>query len=185
MSIIMVETGTAIPNFLDSAVGLVAKTCQIPATMGVADGKYKTVFAGTPFPANDATAIGIVFQDVDVTDGDAVGTLMVAGRVITECVTVSQNAKSALIGKGIVFVNAEEVTRGFSVTYDEDDGTGTVPVDTNVYAPGDVAVVDATYPLTKTGSAQTGWALTSGGDAVDAPIQMEADVVLYPVWTAD
>ena len=70
MSILKTEIGTAIPNFLDSEVGLVTKTAQIPQSMGQADGDRKTVFAGTVFPANTSAATGIVFQDVDVTDGD-------------------------------------------------------------------------------------------------------------------
>ena len=46
MSILKTEIGTAIPNFLDSEVGLVTKTAQIPQSMGQADGDRKTVFAG-------------------------------------------------------------------------------------------------------------------------------------------
>ena len=80
MSILKTEIGTAIPNFLDSEVGLVTKTAQIPQSMGQADGDRKTVFAGTVFPANTSAATGIVFQDVDVTDGDAIGAVMVAGN---------------------------------------------------------------------------------------------------------
>ena len=34
MSILKTEIGTAIPNFLDSEVGLVTKTAQIPQSMG-------------------------------------------------------------------------------------------------------------------------------------------------------
>ena len=109
MSIMKTEIGTAIPNFLDSAVGLVTKTAQISQSMGQEDGDRKTVFAGTVFPANDATATGIVFQDADVTDGDAIGSVMVAGRVIDERVTAAEAAKTALTE--IVFVAAEETTR--------------------------------------------------------------------------
>lgn len=63
--------GTFRPNFLESEVGLVLKTYQIPNTMGVAD-EYgnKIVAAGTVYPSNDASAVGIVFTDVDVTHGD-------------------------------------------------------------------------------------------------------------------
>lgn len=53
--------GTFRPNFLESEVGLVLKTYQIPASMGVAD-EYgnKIVAAGTVFPSNDGSAAGIV-----------------------------------------------------------------------------------------------------------------------------
>lgn len=56
---ITVEKSASTPNFLDSAVGLVRKTRQLPQTMGAMDGKYKTVFAGAIFPKDDATATGI------------------------------------------------------------------------------------------------------------------------------
>ena len=92
MSILKTEIGTAIPNFLDSEVGLVTKTAQIPQSMGQTDGDRKTVFAGTVFPANTSAATGIVFQDVDVTDGDAIGSIMVAGRVISDRVNAASAA---------------------------------------------------------------------------------------------
>lgn len=77
--------GTFRPNFLESEVGLVLKTYQIPASMGVAD-EYgnKIVAAGTVFPSNDGSAVGIVFDDVDVTHGDHEGSVMLAGRVLKE-----------------------------------------------------------------------------------------------------
>ena len=60
MSIVTNTAYTVKPNFLESEVGLVLKTREIPETLGVQDGKYKTVAAGTPFPSNDANAI-VVF----------------------------------------------------------------------------------------------------------------------------
>ena len=41
----------------------------------------KIVKAGTILPANDATAVGILFNDVDVTEGTQPGALMVEGYV--------------------------------------------------------------------------------------------------------
>lgn len=45
-----------------------------------ADGR-KYVTAGAIFPANDAAAIGIVYEDVDVTSGDMPGSVVTAGAV--------------------------------------------------------------------------------------------------------
>lgn len=56
--------------------------CLVPAS-GVeadADGK-KIVKAGTPFPANDATCLGYLLTDVDVTQGDAPGTYVYEGTL--------------------------------------------------------------------------------------------------------
>lgn len=41
----------------------------------------KIIKAGTVYPKNDATAIGMLLYDVDVTDGDADGALLVHGIV--------------------------------------------------------------------------------------------------------
>lgn len=40
--------------------------------------------AGTVYPANDETAIGLVFQDYDVTDGDVNLAIMIHGFVLAE-----------------------------------------------------------------------------------------------------
>lgn len=50
------------------------------AVTTTADGK-KIMKAGTIYPANDATAKGVVLYDVDVTNGDANGALVVHGFV--------------------------------------------------------------------------------------------------------
>lgn len=58
------------------------KTRQIPqtgATTASNGGKY--VKMGTIFPANDATAEGIVYEDVDVTTGDMPGSVVLKGVV--------------------------------------------------------------------------------------------------------
>ncbi|MFR1803861.1 MAG: hypothetical protein ACLSWS_17700 [Faecalispora jeddahensis] len=107
--------GTFRPNFLESEVGLVLKTYQVPNSMGVAD-EYgnKIVAAGTVYPSNDASAVGIVFADVDVTHGDHEGSVMLAGRVLKERLDVQSAAETPLKSSGIVFVDAPEVSRGYT-----------------------------------------------------------------------
>lgn len=112
MSVITNYTGTARPNFLDSEVGLVLKTQEIPQSMGVADENgRKIVAAGTVFPTNDASATGIVFESVDVTSGNAPGSVMVAGRVLKDALNIDSNAETPLASAGIVFVTAPTITR--------------------------------------------------------------------------
>lgn len=175
--------GTFRPNFLESEVGLVLKTYQISASLGTEDGfGNKIVAAGTVYPSNDGSAVGIVFENVDVTWGDHEGSIMLAGRVLKDRLDVQSAAETTLKSSGIVFVDAPEVTRGYTVTYEKDDGTGTPPVDHNEYSEGSYAPVSTEYPLTKVSNTQTGWATSSGGDAVTS-VKMTADVKLYPVWT--
>lgn len=58
------------------------KTRQIPQAGAVSrpDGA-KYVKMGTVFPANNGTAIGIVYEDVDVTSGDMPGSVVLKGVV--------------------------------------------------------------------------------------------------------
>lgn len=54
--------------------------CIVPAEGVEADANgLKIVKAGTPFPANDATCLGYLLEDVDVTNGDAPGTYVFEG----------------------------------------------------------------------------------------------------------
>ena len=90
------------------------KTRQIPAQGATtrADGA-KYVKAGTPYPANDATAVGIVYEDVDVTTGNMPGSVVLKGTVYENRlpVTLVSAAKTALEAKGFTFVNEPETTR--------------------------------------------------------------------------
>lgn len=57
----------------------------------------KIVKAGTPFPANDATCLGYLLEDVDVTNGDAPGTYVFEGvldpvKLQASGVTISDEA---------------------------------------------------------------------------------------------
>lgn len=84
-----------------SSTKFVAKTVYVEQDSAfVADGK---IYGGLIYPANDATAEGIVYGNYDVTESDALVSLIVKG-VINEdrlAVAPSANAKAALTG--IVF----------------------------------------------------------------------------------
>lgn len=103
---IQIETFGTAPNFLESEVGLVLKTHQIPDDLGVAEGSRLVVKAGTPYPADDITAIGLVFTDVDVTNGDAIGSVLVAGRVLIDRLDISEEAVDVLSAYGLKFVDS-------------------------------------------------------------------------------
>lgn len=95
------------PNFLDSEVGLILKTREIPQTIGKDQDNRKIVVAGTPFPSNDSSATGIIFETIDVTDDEKrPGSVIVAGRIIKDNlpVTLDSNAETALKALGFVFV---------------------------------------------------------------------------------
>lgn len=57
------------------------KTRQIAQTGAIDANGKKYVKMGTVYPANDATAEGIVYEDVDVTTGDMPGSVVLKGVV--------------------------------------------------------------------------------------------------------
>lgn len=90
------------------------KTKEISQTGATtaADGT-KYVKMGTVYPSNDANAIGIVYEDVDVTNGNMPGSVVLKGTVYENRlpVTIANAAKTALEGKGFTFVTEAAVTR--------------------------------------------------------------------------
>lgn len=90
-------------------------TCQVTQDMGEADEKnYNRIIVpgGTPYPANDATCEGILFEDVEVTYGDNVGALMIRGDIIKSALPVelSDDAQTALEGLGFRFFESDDST---------------------------------------------------------------------------
>lgn len=90
------------------------KTKTIPqagATTRADGAKY--VKMGTPFPANDATAIGFVYEDVDVTSGNMPGSVVLKGVVYEDRLPVelAEAAKTALVALGFTFEEEPTVTR--------------------------------------------------------------------------
>lgn len=104
-----------LPNFLDSDVGLVLKTWKFDTSTQIEteDDGTKYVPAGTVYPSNDASAKGIVFEDVDVTYGDNVGALIIAGRIYENRLpaTIETNAEEPLKAQGLYWSDAPETTR--------------------------------------------------------------------------
>ncbi len=87
---------------------------QSGATTAENGGKY--IPMGTVWPANDATAEGIVYEDVDVTTGDMPGSVVTFGAIYEDRlpVTIDAAAKTALTGKGFRFIaKAPSVNRPY------------------------------------------------------------------------
>lgn len=77
---------------------------QAGATTGADGSKY--VKMGTIYPSNDANAVGIVYEDVDVTTSDMPGSVVLSGKVYEDRlpVALATAAKTALAGKGFTFI---------------------------------------------------------------------------------
>lgn len=72
----------------------------------------KHVPMGTVYPSNDTNAVGILYEDVDVTFGDAAGSVVTQGTVYEDRLPVAldSDAKTALEGLGFVFITAAPTT---------------------------------------------------------------------------
>lgn len=99
------------PNILESEVGLVLKTYTAEQTNAETVNDKKIIKAGSVYSTNATGAIGLVFEDVDMTDDEKRPiSVIVAGRILENRlpVTVDSTAKTELQGKGIVFVTTED-----------------------------------------------------------------------------
>lgn len=59
----------------------IAKKIAKDSTLAVTEEGRKIVKAGTLYPANDATAIGVILNDCDVTDGDQMVAVVIHGFI--------------------------------------------------------------------------------------------------------
>ena len=60
----------------------IARKLEKDSALAVAQEGRKVVKAGTLYPANDATAIGVILNDYDVTDGDQMAAVVIHGFVL-------------------------------------------------------------------------------------------------------
>ena len=74
------ETGKQLLAFPEPYVCVAHTFLKGEARATDVNGK-KIIKAGTVYPANGATAVGIVFNDYDVTDGDVSGAILLEGYV--------------------------------------------------------------------------------------------------------
>lgn len=102
-------TGKQILVFPDHYVGVAKTFLKDDAASVTIDGR-KIIKAGTIYPTNDGSAIGVVFYDVDVTDGDINGTLIIHGFVKTPALPVNPASTAKAVLKGIQFLPIEALT---------------------------------------------------------------------------
>lgn len=106
MAFMKTEKFYASNNILASEIGLVQKTREGNQSIATEEDGRLIIKAGTVFPANDETAEGVVFEDVDITDDEKRPiSVIVAGRVIEDRLPVEleEAAKTALVASGLFF----------------------------------------------------------------------------------
>lgn len=76
--------------------------CTVPSSMvNSTVGSASFVLAGTPFPSDDENALGVLLENVDVTQGDAAGTYVYEGvldpdKLSDNGITISDEAKGVM-----------------------------------------------------------------------------------------
>jgi hypothetical protein len=73
---------------------------QNSALVKTADNGGKYVPMGTAYPSNDGNAIGITYEDVDVTYGNMPGSVVTAGTVIEDKLAVTSTSYNAVTPVG-------------------------------------------------------------------------------------
>ena len=102
------------PGFILAEAGCSRETAQIAAdnaqVVTLADGS-KIVPMGSVIPANDATAIGILYEDVEVTKGDAPGSIITRGAIYEDRLPAEVASAAKAVLTGITFKTVPTVTR--------------------------------------------------------------------------
>lgn len=99
------------PNWLGSEIGLVTKSITVPASTAgsVVENGRTIVKSGTIFTT---PYYGLLFTDVDVTDGDAIGALMIRGSYIDAKLPATASAQvSNFQNQGLYAITEGAVTR--------------------------------------------------------------------------
>lgn len=90
----------AIPDHYVAIAQTIAKGSPLAATVG----SKKIVKAGTIYPSNDNKAIGVIMNDYDVTDGDAVVAVIIHGFIQTSKLPAPPEAAAKTALKQITFL---------------------------------------------------------------------------------
>ena len=94
----------------------VAKTFLANDAAAVTENGRKIIKAGTIYPANTANAQGIVFNDLDITNGDRNGALIIHGFIKTAALPVTPTADAKAALKQIHFLPLYAITVTLTTT---------------------------------------------------------------------
>ena len=100
------------PGYFLAHEECVRKTYEIPqtgATTAENGGKYQKM--GMVYPSNDGNAIGILYEDVDVTSGAMPGSVVTNGYVIESRLPAAVESSAKAVLTGIKFVAEPSVAR--------------------------------------------------------------------------
>ena len=94
----------------------VRETKEIPQSLATTEGETKYVKMGTPYPSNDGNIEGLVYEDVDVTAGNAPGSVVTGKAVILSSILpvgLTSTAKAKLENLDFIIKKMSSVTRPY------------------------------------------------------------------------
>ena len=155
-------------DFLAVDEPVTRKTKQIAqnsALVVTADDGAKYVPAGTAYPTNDGNAIGIVYEDVDVTSGDMPGSVVTDGTVYEDKLAIVSYSYNAVTLKDLVSpkANGWQERSGSSPNYTYADSTDTTVNTSKTYYLPDEDHTAVTNYAAELNPVQKGWYESDGG----------------------
>ena len=137
--------------------------------------------AGAVIPANGSTAIGILYEDIDVTDGAAPGSIVTKGTIYGDRLPAALESAAATALTGIKVKTSPAVVRpsvfGKFDTLTVESEAGTAAGDTKLTVTGHTLGTGESYvyktnataaPTVKLGDDLTGWTAWDGDDDITA-----------------
>lgn len=137
--------------------------------------------AGAVIPANGSTAVGILYEDIDVTDGAAAGSIVTKGTIYGDRLPAALDSDAATALTGITVITSPSVVRpsvfGKFDTLTVESEAGTAVGDTKLTVAGHTLETGESYvyktnataaPTVKLGDDLTGWTAWDGDDDITA-----------------
>lgn len=137
--------------------------------------------AGAVIPANGSTAVGILYEDIDVTDGAAAGSIVTKGTIYGDRLPAALDSDAATALTGIKVKTSPAVVRpsvfGKFDTLTVESEAGTAVGDTKLTVAGHTLETGESYvyktnataaPTAKLGDDLTGWTAWDGDDDITA-----------------
>lgn len=155
-------------DFLAVDEPVTRKTKQIAqnsALVVTADNGAKYVPAGTAYPTNDGNAIGIVYEDVDVTSGNMPGSVVTEGTVYEDRLAIVSYSYNAVTLKDLVSpkANGWQERSGSSPSYTYADSTDTTVNTSKTYYLPDEDHTAVTNYAAELNPVEKGWYESDGG----------------------
>lgn len=164
--------------FLAGSENCTRLTRQISNTAGIDGangGKY--VPMGTAYPSNDSNAVGIVYEDVDVTTGNMPGSVVMSGTVYEDRLAVTATNYTSVTLKNLVSPKEQgwQERSGSSPSYTYSDSTDTtVNTSKTYYLPDDNHTEVSDY-ASVLNPVKEGWYESDGGTGYDLSTDTSGD----------